>query len=391
MKSGKISQAVYDRSVFRPLKRSGRLDPGVFYGADSCSFAAVSCGPVCGPFDPFVSMRIAEAVNNLAVDGVKASDCRILTGITVPAGIVFSEDALKDLVTEIGDCCACWNLTLAGGHTECSDALTRPVLTVSAYVPDSSSKAGTAAFAVDGNDSALPASDSSKAGAVEFAVNGNDSAWSASDSSKAGAAAFSAHGSGGTGELFPGWDFSSAGLYMAGRAGFAGSAVLAENFREKLRERFPLSMIDAARMDPEDLFLFKKAAAALEAGAVFMKDVSRGGIFGALWEFAGKLQCGFEVDLKKIPIRQETIEICEYFDLNPYQLYGQGAILAAVPEKDGERSCAEGRDLLRRAGFQRIGRLSAGRAKIIRNGEEIRYLEKAQQDALNLLAEREQV
>jgi hydrogenase maturation factor len=347
MKSGKISQAVYDRSVFRPLKRSGRLDPGVFYGADSCSFAAVSCGPVCGPFDPFVSMRIAEAVNNLAVDGVKASDCRILTGITVPAGIVFSEDALKDLVTEIGDCCACWNLTLAGGHTECSDALTRPVLTVSAYVPDSSSKAGTAAF--------------------------------------------SAHGSGGTGELFPGWDFSSAGLYMAGRAGFAGSAVLAENFREKLRERFPLSMIDAARMDPEDLFLFKKAAAALEAGAVFMKDVSRGGIFGALWEFAGKLQCGFEVDLKKIPIRQETIEICEYFDLNPYQLYGQGAILAVVPEKDGERSCAEGRDLLRRAGFQRIGRLSTGRAKIIRNGEEIRYLENEQQDALNLLAEREQV
>ena len=84
MKSGKISQAVYDRSVFRPLKRSGSLDSGVFYGADSAGCAAVSCGPVCGPFDPSIQMRIAEAVNNLAVDGADPGGCRIQTGITVP-------------------------------------------------------------------------------------------------------------------------------------------------------------------------------------------------------------------------------------------------------------------------------------------------------------------
>ena len=146
-------------------------------------------------------------------------------------------------------------------------------------------------------------------------------------------------------------------------------------------------MIDAARISPEELLLFGKAARALENGAVCMKDVSRGGVFAALWEFSSKLQCGFEADLKKIPIRQETIEICEYFDLNPYQLYGQGAILAAVPEKGGETSPEE-RDFLLRAGFQRIGSLTAGKARIIRNGEEIRYLERPQQDALNVLAER---
>ena len=117
MKSGKISQAVYDRSVFRPLKRSGSLDSGVFYGADSAGCAAVSCGPVCGPFDPSIQMRIAEAVNNLAVDGADPAGCRIQTGITVPSGGSFSESALLDLVTEIGKCCAAWELTIAGGHT----------------------------------------------------------------------------------------------------------------------------------------------------------------------------------------------------------------------------------------------------------------------------------
>ena len=86
MKSGKISQTVYDRSVFRPLKRTGSLDSGVFYGADSAGCAAVSCGPVCGPFDPSIQMRIAEAVNNLAVDGADPAGCRIQTGITVPSG-----------------------------------------------------------------------------------------------------------------------------------------------------------------------------------------------------------------------------------------------------------------------------------------------------------------
>jgi hydrogenase expression/formation protein HypE len=29
---------------------------------------------------------------------------------------------------------------------------------------------------------------------------------------------------------------------------------------------------------------------------------------------------GLEIDLKKIPVRQETIEICEFFGINPYEL-----------------------------------------------------------------------
>lgn len=34
-------------------------------------------------------------------------------------------------------------------------------------------------------------------------------------------------------------------------------------------------------------------------------------------------------DLKKIPIRQETVEICEYFDVNPYGLISSGMMLMA--------------------------------------------------------------
>ena len=41
---------------------------------------------------------------------------------------------------------------------------------------------------------------------------------------------------------------------------------------------------------------------------------------------------GLEIDLKKIPIRQETIEICEFFDLNPYKLLSGGSLLLAAAD-----------------------------------------------------------
>ena len=51
-----------------------------------------------------------------------------------------------------------------------------------------------------------------------------------------------------------------------------------------------------------------------------MHDITEGGVFGAFWEMASGAGVGLEVDLKKIPIRQETVEICNYFGVNPYQI-----------------------------------------------------------------------
>ncbi len=58
----------------------------------------------------------------------------------------------------------------------------------------------------------------------------------------------------------------------------------------------------------------------------------RGGVFGALWELGQCSGVGLEIDLKKIPIRQETIEICEFFDLNPYKLLSGGSLLLAAAD-----------------------------------------------------------
>ena len=41
------------------------------------------------------------------------------------------------------------------------------------------------------------------------------------------------------------------------------------------------------------------------------------------------------MEIEKIPIKQHTIEICEYFDLNPYQLMSTGAMLIASDQGTG--------------------------------------------------------
>ena len=57
--------------------------------------------------------------------------------------------------------------------------------------------------------------------------------------------------------------------------------------------------------------------------------------WAALWEMAESSGVGIEVDLKKMAIRQETVEICEYFHLNPYQLTSAGSVL--IFAEDGEK------------------------------------------------------
>ena len=57
----------------------------------------------------------------------------------------------------------------------------------------------------------------------------------------------------------------------------------------------------------------------------------------AFWLVCGRwrrlLTWGFLLIFEKIPVRQETIEICESFDLNPYKLLSGGSILVGTEKE----------------------------------------------------------
>ena len=87
------------------------------------------------------------------------------------------------------------------------------------------------------------------------------------------------------------------------------------------------------------LSVIPEAATAVKSGVGAMHDVTEGGIFGALWELAEASGVGLEIELKKIPLKQETVEICEFFGINPYELISSGVMLMAA--KDGNRLVME--------------------------------------------------
>ncbi len=167
--------------------------------------------------------------------------------------------------------------------------------------------------------------------------------------------------------------------------GLEGTARLASRYRQQLCTRYPVRMIDEAAGYDRYLSVIPEAATAVKSGVCGMHDVSRGGIFGALWELAQRAGVGLEIDLKKIPLKQETVEICEFLELNPYELLSGGCLLMVT---DNGQALT---DALTREGIPAavIGRTTAGKDRVIYNEDEKRYLDKPKADQIYALALRD--
>lgn len=160
--------------------------------------------------------------------------------------------------------------------------------------------------------------------------------------------------------------------------GLEATAILAKEKEEELLKEFSPEFVRTAREFDRYLSVVPDAGAAAAAGVCAMHDITEGGVFGALWEVAEGANVGLEADLKKIPIRQETVEICEVFHLNPYHIMSSGSVLAVT--EDGPGLVRE----LERAGIPAavVGRTTSGKDRIVRNGEDVQYLTRPQIDEL---------
>jgi len=86
-----------------------------------------------------------------------------------------------------------------------------------------------------------------------------------------------------------------------------------------------------------------------------------------------------EIDFSKLALKQETVEICEFFQLNPYLLTSAGSYL--VLTEHGEETL----ESLKNAGVPavRIGFVKEQNARTLVNGEETRYLDRPAPDELS--------
>lgn len=315
MRTGKISESILKRSVLRLIKTyRDEVSKGAEVGGD-CAFlswkdtggmTAFSTQTVTLPIRNAAYLAVMAAANNLAAGGAEAA--AVLLSLTLPEAS--SEELLREVMGQAQRCCEKLHIQIAGGHTEVSTAVRSPVITA------------TVAGRADG-----------------------------SLCQEKG-------------------DASNMDVVLAKWIGLEGTAILALEKEEELAKRFPARLLAKAKGCEDCLSIAKEAAIALKSGVYTMHDVRNGGVFGALWELSRKIGVGLTVNLRDIPIRQETVEICEFYDLNPYELLSGGALIMVA--ENGQRLT----EALQEEGILAsvIGKTNAGNDKVVINRDETRYL-----------------
>lgn len=185
-----------------------------------------------------------------------------------------------------------------------------------------------------------------------------------------------------TGGAEPGMDF-----VMTKAIALEGTSILAKDLEEDLKGHFPDCLVERAAAFDQELSVLPESRVAAAFGVAAMHDVTEGGIYGAIWEMCQASGVGCRIDLKKIAIRQESVEICEYLGLNPYKLISSGCMLMAAADGNGLAMA------LARAGIEAcvIGKATDSNDRILFHGEEERFLEMPQTDELYRLDRKQEV
>ena len=164
-------------------------------------------------------------------------------------------------------------------------------------------------------------------------------------------------------------------LVLAGHIALWGTSKLASVGEERLKERFTLRFIRRCQKVYESRGI---SVTPERFGAASWCLPGEGGIMAALWDYLSHFGLGFEIDLKKLAVLQETIDVCEVFDVNPYRLHAGGCLLFTA--ENGGRLAGE----LEREGICAAvaGRITGDIGRRIINGETQSFLDRPKPDEL---------
>ena len=315
MKTGKLSETILKRSILRKLQtKRPEVMQGAGVGRDCAlfSFPQGIVGVGVSSFTLFASeeleAKLTGVLNNAAAEGLE------------PVGLLFSlifpetieEEEIRSLAERAERMCSRLGIQIAGGDSRISPNVLQTQVSVTVLAAKEDDK-GPAAGAAPGQE-----------------------------------------------------------IVMTKWLGLAGTAVLARVREGELKKRLPARLVAEAGSFDGYASILEEAGVAASTGVSYMHDISRGGVFTALWELAEATGVGFEIDIRKIPVRQETIEVTEVLGLNPYELDGTGSLLIVTEHGEELVNKLEGEGIPATV----IGMVTAGKAKVLHNREEKRYLDR---------------
>jgi len=218
--------------------------------------------------------------NDMATSG--AAPRWLLTTLLFPVGATPSE--IGRTMQELGRTCRQLQITLCGGHTEITDAVSRPVIT------------GTMAGTVP------------RSGLIDKK------------------------------RVRPGDR-----VLLTKGVSVEGTAIVAREFGNRLIER-GMSAVEVNRCKHflSDISILPEAKiAAGFSGTSAMHDITEGGLATALEELSVAAGHGMVVNMGAIPIFPETERICELLHMDPLGLIGSGSLIICCRESDCRTLAAE--------------------------------------------------
>lgn len=166
--------------------------------------------------------------------------------------------------------------------------------------------------------------------------------------------------------------------------GLEGSAILARDYADQLRDRFSSEEIETMAAMIERISVAAESRASVQLGVRAMHDITEGGLLGALYEMAEGAGLGFEIDRGAVPLHPLTQRLCEALAIDPLRFLSSGSLLIAAPE--GEALLA----VLQSAGVEAslLGHFKPEPRKVIIEGTQSTEVQAPQSDELWLAISR---
>jgi len=262
----------------------------------------VSSDPITGAEKNAGYLAVNVACNDLAAAGAEPFGIQVV--LLLPPNL--GEKKAEMLMKEIVSTAKAMNIEVLGGHTEITDLVQKPIITITAL---GKAKKGE-----------LTSSSAAEAGDI---------------------------------------------LYISKGMGIEGSYILASDFKEHLINKgvSKQSLLTVSRY-VNLLSVIPESRIARKNGVKAMHDVTEGGVYGAIAEMAAASKLGFVIEKDNFKLKPEVEEICGKLNIDPAALISSGAMLmAAAPENDLESVFAE-QDLE----IMRVGRLIEDGSYIEENG-----------------------
>lgn len=281
MEIGKVPHDLLNQIVFQKLKhfdQKVKVAPGI---GEDCAildvgeqFFVLSCDPITGASKEVGRLAVYVSCNDVASCGVRPLG--LLVTILLPAGS--TENDLDQVMSEIAETATALDVSIIGGHTEVTDAVSRIVINTTAVGISNKENVICSAGAVPGDKIIL-----TKTAAPE------------------------------------------------------GTAIIAYEKETELIAAFGEELVRRAQSMMRQISVIEEGVAAGRLGSAVvhaMHDITEGGLYGALWELAEASGTGVLVYEDNIPMTEETRKICGYYGLNPFRLIASGNMVLTTSDPD---------------------------------------------------------